>query len=271
MLGLQLFATMVLAIMGWSIGGVMGSMLLGATLLLNFLILGGYYILEPNQAAVHTFFGEYAGTVSTNGLRWNNFLYHTKKATLRVVNFESHDLKVNDLDGNPIHISAVVVWRIKDAASAFFAVDSYEQFVGIQAESALRALASTYSYDNHHDGKLSLRDGQDEIANELRREIQERVGLAGLDIIEARLNKLSYAPEIAGAMLQRQQAAAVVAARKLIVEGAVGMVEMALQQLSEKGVLVNLDDREKSRMVGNLLVVLCGDRSATPVVNAGQE
>lgn len=252
----------------WQVGGVAAIVLAVVTMVVSFFFLGGYYILDPNQAAVHTFFGRYVGTVSQNGFRWNNPFYSTTKVSLRVLNFESKELKVNDLDGNPINISAVVVWRVKDSASAIFSVDDYEEFIGIQTESALRHLATAYSYDSHNDGQMSLRESQNEIAERLKAEIQERASLAGLDILEARLNKLSYASEIASAMLQRQQAQAVVSARKLIVEGAVGMVQLALEKLKTDGV-VELDEERKAQMVSNLLVVLCSDRSASPVINAG--
>ena len=252
----------------WQVGGGAAIVLAVVTMVVSFFFLGGYYILDPNEAAVHTFFGRYVGTVSQNGFRWNNPFYSTIKVSLKVLNFESKELKVNDLDGNPINISAVVVWRVKDSASAIFSVDDYEEFIGIQTESALRHLATAYSYDSHNDGQLSLREAQNEIAERLKSEIQERVSLAGLEIIEARLNKLSYAAEIASAMLQRQQAQAVVSARKLIVEGAVGMVQMALEKIKADGV-VELDDERKAQMVSNLLVVLCSDRSASPVINAG--
>ena len=251
----------------WMLGGILGIVAAVLTFLVS-LFMMGYYTLEPNTTAVHTFFGRYVGTVSTTGFRWNNPLYFTKIISMRVENFESKELKVNDLDGNPIMISAVVVWRARDAATAIFSVDNYEQFISIQTESALRSLASSYSYDSHADGKMSLRESQDEIAEKLREEIQTRARMAGLEIIEARLNKLSYASEIAGAMLQRQQAQAVVAARTLIVEGAVGMVQLALDKLKADNV-VELDDERKAQMVSNLLVVLCGDRSVSPVVNAG--
>lgn len=252
----------------WQVGGGAAIVLAVVTMVVSFFFLGGYYILSPNEAAVHTFFGRYVGTVSQNGFRWNNPFYSTIKVSLKVLNFESKELKVNDLDGNPINISAVVVWRVKDSASAIFSVDNYEEFIGIQTESALRHLATVYSYDSHNDGQLSLRESQNEIAERLKAEIQERASLAGLGILEARLNKLSYASEIASAMLQRQQAQAVVSARKLIVEGAVGMVQLALEKLKTDGV-VELDEERKAQMVSNLLVVLCSDRSASPVINAG--
>lgn len=261
-------ATLSALLGAWQVGGVAAIVLAVVTMVVSFFFLGGYYILDPNQAAVHTFFGRYVGTVSQNGFRWNNPFYSTTKVSLRVLNFESKELKVNDLDGNPINISAVVVWRVKDSASAIFSVDDYEEFIGIQTESALRHLATAYSYDSHNDGQMSLRESQNEIAERLKAEIQERASLAGLDILEARLNKLSYASEIASAMLQRQQAQAVVSARKLIVEGAVGMVQLALEKLKTDGV-VELDEERKAQMVSNLLVVLCSDRSASPVINAG--
>lgn len=266
-LAIHSIASLALLAVAWQVSGAIGIGLAVVTCIVSLFMWGGYYVLDPNQSAVHTFFGRYVGTVTANGYRWNNPFYSTKILSLRVQNFESKELKVNDLDGNPINISAVVVWRVKDSASAIFSVDDYEEFVGIQTESALRHLASSYAYDSHDD-KPSLRNSQEEVAEQLKSEIQERAHLAGLEVIEARLNKLSYAPEIAGAMLQRQQAQAVVAARTLIVEGAVGMVDLALKKLSENEI-VELDDERKTQMVSNLLVVLCSDRSVSPVMNAG--
>lgn len=250
------------------ISGALSFLLIGTIVITSLFFLSGYYILDPNESAVHTFFGRYVGTVTQNGFRWNNPFYSTSKMTLKVDNFETKELKVNDLDGNPINISAVVVLRVRDSATARFAVDDYQEFIHIQAESALRKLASEYSYDSNTGEHHSLRESQAEVADRLKEEIQERGSLAGLEIIEARLNKLSYASEIAGAMLQRQQAKAVVAARAEIVEGAVGTVKMALDKLSEDSI-VELDDERKAQMVSNLLVVLCSDRSATPIINAG--
>ncbi|KFN45682.1 hypothetical protein N790_09485 [Arenimonas malthae CC-JY-1] len=230
--------------------------------------LGGFFMVEPNQAAVLSLFGKYVGTVKEQGLRWNNPFFAAKKVSLRVRNFESGKLKVNDLDGSPIEIGAVVVWQVVDSAEAVYNVDDYESFVHIQSEAALRAMATSYPYDQHEDGKISLRSHAAEIAKHLTEEIQERLAQAGVHVIEARISHLAYAPEIAQAMLQRQQASAIIAARTRIVEGAVSMVEMALEQLSARNV-VELDPERRAHMVSNLLVVLCGERGTQPVVNAG--
>ncbi len=228
----------------------------------------GLYMVEPNQAAVLSLFGKYVGTTKDQGLRWNNPFYSAKKISLRVRNFESGKLKVNDLDGSPIEIGAVVVWQVVDSAEAVYNVDDYESFVHIQSEAALRAMATSYPYDQHEDGKISLRSHAAEIAKHLTEEIQERLAQAGVNVAEARISHLAYAPEIAQAMLQRQQAGAIIAARTRIVEGAVSMVEMALEQLSARKV-VDLDPERRAVMVSNLLVVLCGERGTQPVVNAG--
>ena len=233
-----------------------------------FVCVFGLYMVEPNQAAVLSLFGKYVGTDRNDGLRWNNPFYSKKKVSLRVRNFESGKLKVNELDGSPIEIAAVIVWQIVDSAEAVFNVDDYESFVHIQAESALRAMATSYPYDQHEDGQLALRSHAAEISQHLARELAERLADAGVHVIDARISHLAYAPEIAHAMLQRQQANAVIAARTRIVAGAVGMVEMALAELQKNGV-VQLDEERKAQMVGNLLVVLCGDRGTQPVVNAG--
>ena len=230
--------------------------------------LGGFYMVEPNQAAVLSLFGKYVGTCKDQGLRWNNPFFAAKKISLRVRNFESGKLKVNDLDGSPIEIGAVVVWQVVDSAEAVYNVDDYESFVHIQSEAALRAMATSYPYDQHEDGKISLRSHAAEIAKHLTEEIQERLAQAGVNVAEARISHLAYAPEIAQAMLQRQQAGAIIAARTRIVEGAVSMVEMALEQLSARKV-VDLDPERRAVMVSNLLVVLCGERGTQPVVNAG--
>ncbi|WP_374473755.1 SPFH domain-containing protein [Arenimonas sp.] len=230
--------------------------------------LGGFFMVEPNQAAVLSLFGKYVGTVKEQGLRWNNPFLAAKKVSLRVRNFESGKLKVNDLDGSPIEIGAVVVWQVVDSAEAVYNVDDYESFVHIQSEAALRAMATSYPYDQHEDGKISLRSHAAEIAKHLTEEIQERLAQAGVHVIEARISHLAYAPEIAQAMLQRQQASAIIAARTRIVEGAVSMVEMALEQLSARKV-VELDPERRAHMVSNLLVVLCGERGTQPIVNAG--
>jgi len=225
-------------------------------------------MVEPNQAAVLSLFGKYVGTVKDQGLRWNNPFYAAKKISLRTRNFESSKLKVNDLEGSPIEIAAVVVWQVHDSAEAVFNVDSYEDFVHVQSEAALRQMATSYPYDLHEDHKIALRSHSREINDHLKREIQERLERAGVTVLEARVSHLAYAPEIAQAMLQRQQAAAIIAARTRIVEGAVTIVHMALDRLAEKGV-VQLDEERKAAMVSNLLVVLCGERGAQPVVNTG--
>ncbi len=228
----------------------------------------GFYMVQPNQSAVLQLFGRYVGTDLNNGLRWSNPLYSKQKVSLRVRNFESSKMKVNDSAGNPVEIAAVVVWKVVDSAEAVFEVDNYENFVSIQSESAIRHLASSYAYDAGNDEAISLRSSTDEVTELLKSEIQARLNKAGVQVLEARISHLAYAPEIASAMLQRQQAAAIVAARKQIVEGAVGMVESALESLSERNI-VELDDERKAAMVGNLLVVLCGDHHVQPVLNAG--
>lgn len=228
----------------------------------------GFFTLEPNQAAVMNLFGRYVGTCRETGLRWANPFYTKKKVSLRVRNFESGRLKVNELEGSPIEIAAVVVWQVVDTYEATFQVDSYEDFVHIQSESALRQMATRYPYDLHEGVDIALRSHGAEIAEELRREIQERLSTAGVLVIEARISHLAYAQEIAQAMLQRQQAGAIIAARARIVEGAVGMVHLALEQLRAGG-QIELDEERKAAMVSNLLVVLCSDRATQPVVNTG--
>lgn len=246
-------------------GSILGGLLLGT---LAFFSLIGLYKVEPNQAAVLSLFGRYVGTVKTDGLRWNNPFFSKKKISLRVRNFESGKLKVNELDGSPIEIAAVIVWQVQDSAEAVYNVDDYESFVHIQSESALRAMATSYPYDQHEEGQLSLRSHAAEISQHLLDELQERLADAGVQMLDARISHLAYAPEIAQAMLQRQQANAIIAARTRIVAGAVGMVEMALAELQKNGV-VQLDEERKAAMVSNLLVVLCGERSTQPIVNAG--
>ena len=230
---------------------------------------GGFLIVSPNEAQVLQLFGNYAGTVNRPGFWWTNpFTLPRRKVSQRVRNFESSHLKVNDHDGNPIEIAAIVVWRVTDTAEAVFMVDDYENFVKVQTEAAVRNLATSYAYDSHQDDRLSLRTASDEITGRLRSEVQDRLAKAGIEVIEARLSHLAYAPEIAQAMLRRQQASAVVAARARIVEGAVGMVEMALEELSKRSV-VELDEERKAAMVSNLLVVLCSEQNTQPVVNTG--
>ncbi|HHA2859538.1 MULTISPECIES: SPFH domain-containing protein [Stenotrophomonas] len=244
-------------------------MLLGALLVaLGVFILAGLYTIQPNQAAVLSLFGKYVGTVKDNGLRWNNPFYAKRRVSQRVRNFESGKLKVNELDGSPIEIAAVIVWQVVDASEAVYNVDDYESFVHIQSESALRAMATSYPYDQHEEGQLALRSHASEISQHLKNELAERLADAGVQVIDARISHLAYAAEIAQAMLQRQQANAVIAARTRIVAGAVGMVEMALAELQKNGV-VQLDEERKAHMVSNLLTVLCSDRGTQPIVNAG--
>ncbi len=242
----------------------------GLALIAAVLISAGFYTLQPNQAAALILFGQYRGTVKDNGFMWRNPFTAVKKVSLRARNLNGEPLKVNDQTGNPIEIAAVVVWKVDNTAHALFEVNDYEEYVEIQSEAAMRRLAGRYPYDSEDDeqGIISLRHGTDEVNEELKIELQERLGRAGVIVQESRISHLAYAPEIAGAMLRRQQALAVIAARKKIVEGAVTMVEMALQQLSEKHV-VELDEERKAAMVSNLLVVLCGEESAQPVVNTG--
>ncbi|HUQ57945.1 MAG TPA: SPFH domain-containing protein [Lentzea sp.] len=232
------------------------------------LVLRGLFTVAPGEARVLQFLGRYVGTVRTDGLRWANPFTTREKISTRIRNHETQTLKVNDADGNPIEIAAVVVWQVEDTARARFEVDDFVRFVAIQTETAVRHIANSYPYDNHAETGLSLRENADEITETLAIEISARVQSAGVKVIESRLTHLAYAPEIAHAMLQRQQAGAVVAARTKIVEGAVGMVELALQRLAEQHV-VELDEERKAAMVSNLLVVLCGDRSTQPVVNTG--
>jgi regulator of protease activity HflC (stomatin/prohibitin superfamily) len=228
----------------------------------------GFFMVQPNQAKVLLLFGRYAGSVKEPGLHWANPFYAKKAISLRVRNFETAKLKVNDNASNPVDIAAVVVWRVVDTAEALFEVDNYEHFVHVQSEAALRGLANQYAYDAHDAGQLSLSGSTAEVAERLQREIQERLAKAGVRVMEARISHLAYAAEIASAMLRRQQANAIIAARRRIVEGAVGMVEDALQQLSAKQV-VRLDEERKAAMVSNLLVVLCSEQATQPVVNTG--
>ncbi|HWG66314.1 MAG TPA: SPFH domain-containing protein [Rhodanobacteraceae bacterium] len=228
----------------------------------------GFFQVQPNQGMVLQLFGRYAGTTRETGLRWTNPFLAKRAVSLRVRNFESSKLKVNDADGNPIEIAAVIVWQVVDTAEAVFQVDDYENYVHIQSESALRQMAQSYPYDSHEDDKPSLRSHGDEITQHLSDQIQERLGRAGVKVLEARISHLAYAQEIAQAMLQRQQAGAIIAARTKIVEGAVSMVQMALEQLSQQHI-VELDEERRAAMVSNLLVVLCGERGTQPVLNTG--
>jgi regulator of protease activity HflC (stomatin/prohibitin superfamily) len=242
--------------------------LCAVAILLEVFFLLGLFMINPNEARVLQLFGKYVGSAKVEGLRWANPLYSKKRISLRVRNFETGRMKVNDIDGNPIEIAAIVVWKVVDSAEACFEVDNYEEFVKIQSEAAIRNLATQHPYDTHDDKRTSLRGDTATISEQLAKEIQERLDKAGVDVLEARISHLAYAQEIAEAMLRRQQAGAIVAARQLIVEGAVGMVEMALEQLKAKDV-IEFDFERKAAMISNLLVVLCGESSTQPVVNAG--
>lgn len=250
------------------VGPVIVKITAAVWILVDLFLLCGLFFINPNEARVLQLFGKYTGTCRQEGLRWANPLFSKRRISLRVRNFETGKMKVNDIGGNPIEIAAIVVWKVVDTAEACFQVDDYEQFVRIQSESAVRNLASQYAYDSHDDQIVSLRGSTAAVSDKLREEIQERLDQAGVDVIEARISHLAYAPEIAEAMLRRQQAGAIVAARQLIVEGAVGMVEMALEQLSQKHI-IELDHERKAAMVSNLLVVLCGETATQPVINTG--
>ena len=242
--------------------------LLVSVIVLSAICMAGLTVVQPNTARVLVLFGNYKGSLKQDGFWWVNPLTTRRQVSLKVRNFESGKLKVNDHIGNPIEIAAIVVWRVVETAEAVFRVDDYEHFVKVQTESAVRNLATTFPYDSHEEGELSLRGSATEVSHRLKHEIQERLADAGVEVMEARISHLAYAPEIANAMLRRQQATAIIAARQKIVEGAVGMVEMALEHLSAKQV-VQLDEERKATMVSNLLVVLCSDRDAQPVVNTG--
>jgi regulator of protease activity HflC (stomatin/prohibitin superfamily) len=262
------FCCLAAAIAGLVLGPWLVTVLSVCLLIAVLVALIGFFVVGPNQTVVLTLFGNYKGSVRQQGLHWANPLMGKQKVSLRVRNFETTRLKVNDHDGNPIEIAAVVVWKVIDGAEALFEVEAYEEYLKVQCESAVRNLATAFPYDAHQEGQKSLRANAIEVAEELKREIEERVVRAGIDIIESRISHLAYSPEVATVMLQRQQASAIIAARSKIVEGAVGMVEMALDQLSRKGI-VDLDGERKAAMVSNLLVVLCGERGAQAVVNTG--
>jgi regulator of protease activity HflC (stomatin/prohibitin superfamily) len=267
-LGIVVLGSSLAALIGGAQDDAPGAVLLGIAGILSALfVFGGLFITQPNQAAALTFFGKYVGSVKTNGFWWVNPFTVRKRISLRARNLNGQRLKVNDKMGNPIEIAAVVVWEVNNTAEALFDVDAYEEYVTVQSESAVRHLAQSYPYDSE-DHESSLRGDIETVSHVLEKELQERLGRAGVRVIEARLSHLAYAPEIAGAMLQRQQAAAIIAARARIVEGAVGMVESALHRLAEKRV-VELDDERKAQMVSNLLVVLCGQHEPHPIVNAG--
>ena len=267
-----LFLFIELILIGLIVFGFLRGMILPAVILIPVFILFaiGFTVVDPNQSCVLVLFGAYKGTIKTNGFYWVNPFFAKKKISLRARNFDSETIKVNDKLGNPIMIGLVLVWKVEETYKAAFGVDEYEHFVVVQSEAALRKLAGLYPYDNIEDesAKVTLRDGTEEVNNELEREIVERLDMAGIYVIEARINHIAYAQEIAQAMLKRQQATAIVAARYKIVEGAVSMVEMALDELSKKEI-VELDEEKKATMVSNLMVVLCGDKDATPVVNTG--
>lgn len=267
-----LFLFIELILIGLIVFGILRGMILPAVVLIPvFILLAiGFTVVDPNQSCVLVLFGAYKGTIKTNGFYWVNPFFAKKKISLRARNFDSETIKVNDKLGNPIMIGLVLVWKVEETYKAAFGVDEYEHFVVVQSEAALRKLAGLYPYDNIEDetAKVTLRDGTEEVNNELEREIVERLDMAGIYVIEARINHIAYAQEIAQAMLKRQQATAIVAARYKIVEGAVSMVEMALDELSKKEI-VELDEEKKATMVSNLMVVLCGDKDATPVVNTG--
>jgi len=253
------------AVQAFNIWLMLVSVLVGLILLLCF---AGFFMVQPNQARVLTLFGSYVGSARDTGLRWANPFYAKKTVSLRVRNFDCDPLKVNDSSGNPIEIAAVVVWKVVDSAEASFEVDDYISFVEIQTEAALRNLATSYPYESHSDDEIALRSNQQEIAEKLKLEVQDRLHKAGVEVIEARISHLAYAQEIASAMLKRQQAQAVVAARRTIVDGAVGMVKMALDDLKQQDVL-ELDEERKAAMASNLLVVLCAQENAQPVLNTG--
>jgi regulator of protease activity HflC (stomatin/prohibitin superfamily) len=249
-------------------GGTLNILILVASTLIFILVMPGFYMLQPNQAVAITLFGEYRGTDRSTGLRWTWPWMAKKKVSVRANNFISDKIKVNDLRGNPIDIAAQIMWRVVDTAQALFDVDDYKQFVRVQVEAAIRTIGSRYPYDDFEHQEVTLRGNHDEVGVELKKELQARLSVAGIAVDECGFTYLAYATEIAGAMLRRQQAQAVVAARKTLVEGAVGMVEMALASLSEKKV-VELDDERRAAMVSNLMVVLCGERDTQPVVNTG--
>jgi regulator of protease activity HflC (stomatin/prohibitin superfamily) len=252
--------------------GFMRGMILPAavTVALFAFIAAGFQVVNPNESAVLVLFGAYKGSIKTNGFYWVNPFFVRKKISLRARNIDSEPIKVNDKIGNPIMIGVVLVWRVQETFRAAFQVDDYEHFVNIQTEAAIRKLAGLYPYDNFedHEAEVTLRSGGEEVNDQLERELAERLNIAGVEVMEARINYLAYAQEIAQAMLKRQQASAIVAARFKIVEGAVSMVEMALEELSKKDI-VHLDEEKKASMVSNLMVVLCGDKEATPIVNTG--
>lgn len=268
-LGFAIMAAIIIT--GITLPAVFGYKAPGILLIIvGVLMIPGFFFVNPNGSRVLTMFGKYVGTVRENGFFWANPLYYKKSISLRARNFDSERVKVNDKIGNPILISVILVWKVKDTYKAAFEVNDYESFVRVQSDAAVRKLAGSYPYDNFDDDEtdISLRSGMGEINDQLEKALDERLSIAGIDILEARIGYLAYASEIAGAMLRRQQATAIVAARAKIVEGAVSMVEMALDQLSEKQI-IELDEERKAAMVSNLMVVLCADKDVTPIVNSG--
>ena len=258
------------ALFGWAVEdeAPLRAIPIAVAMLTVFVLFLGFFIVNPNEAKVLLLFGDYKGSVKTAGFKWANPLLKKRRISLRIRNFESQRLKVNDNEGNPIEIAAVIVWRVVETAEACFEVDDYEHYVKVQSEAALRNMTTHYPYDAHQDDVMSLRGNTAEVAQKLKTEVQDRLARAGVEVIEARISHLAYAQEIAGAMLQRQQAGAIIAARQRIVEGAVGMVEMALEMLSRREI-VDLDNERKAAMVSNLLVVLCGERGTQPIINTG--
>lgn len=268
--GFGMLALAFLILIGGIVGlATVGNPYFGALFLVFLFMLPGFFVVQPNQSRVLIFFGEYRGTVKKNGFFWVNPFYSKKKISLRAHNFDSERVKVNDKLGNPILISVILVWQVEETYKAAFEVNDYTHFVRVQTDAAVRKLANTYAYDNFEDeSEITLRSGMEEVNHDLEEELAERLAIAGIKVIEARIGYLAYAEEIASAMLQRQQATAIVAARFKIVEGAVGMVESALDELNKKQI-VDLDEEKKAAMVSNLMVVLCSDKSASPIVNAG--
>ena len=265
LLGLWIY---LIVVYSHDIGGG-GEIVVGIFCLLLFILaLNGFFVVQPNESRILIFFGTYVGSLREPGFWWSNPFTVKRHVLLRIRNFNGDKLKVNDSQGNPVEIAAVVVWRVVDSAKALFDVENYETFVGIQSETAIRALATAYPYDSHEEEGTSLRGSPDEIADKLRQEVQKRLQIAGVEVMEARINHLAYAPEIAQAMLRRQQAQAVIAARQKIVEGAVGMVDMAIKMLSEQKV-IELDEEKKATMVNNLLVALVSEQEVSPVINTG--
>ena len=265
---LLLPANIVCLILSGVFGFIAGVVICALLIPVFFILVFGFFMVNPNESRVLQLFGRYVGTTTDNGLRWTNPFYSKRRISLRINNFETERSKVNDSDGNPIEIACVVVWKVVDSAEAVFEVDNYFDFTRVQSESAIRNLATHYPYDTHGTEQTSLRGNTEEIAEKLQGEIQGRLTKAGLEVLEARITHLAYAPEIASAMLQRQQAGAIIEARSLIVEGAVSMVQMALAQLSERGI-IELSEPQKAAMVSDLLVVLCSEKGSQPVLGTG--